>query len=92
MQDIHGSQIEETARKVKVFAYFGIIFCQYTVVTIEKNNVWQSVSLLQKKKLKSLRQKFYMHPKINKISRGCFSKEPFNWESLTINWMVVTGT
>ena len=91
MQDIHGSQIEETARKVKVFAYFGIS-AKYTVVTFEKNNVWQSVSLLQKKKLKSLRQKFYMHPKINKISRGCFSKEPFNWESLTINWMAVTGT
>ena len=25
------------------------------------------------------RQKIHMHPKINKISRGCFCKEPFNW-------------
>ena len=55
MQDIHGSQIEETARKVKVFAYFGIS-AKYTVVTIEKNNVWQSVSLLQKK-IKKLKAK-----------------------------------
>lgn len=56
MQDIHGSQIEETARKVKVFAYFGIS-AKYTVVTIEKNNVWQSVSLLQKKKIKKPKAK-----------------------------------
>ena len=85
MQDVHGSQIKETALgKWRFFAYFGIS-AKYTVVTIEKNNVWQSVSLLKKKKkLKSLRQKFYTHPKINKISRGCFSKEPFNWVSLDL--------
>ena len=46
MQDIHGSQIKETARKVKEFCVF-CDFC-HTVLTIEKNNVWQSVSLLQK--------------------------------------------
>ena len=87
MQEIHGSQIKETARKVKGFCIF-CDFCQiYCGITIKKNNIWQSVSLLQKKKKKkwkSQRQKFYMHLKINKISRGCFSKEPFNWVSLDL--------
>ena len=40
MQDVHGSQIKETALKESegFFAYFGIS-AKYTVVTIEKNNV-----------------------------------------------------
>lgn len=57
MQDIHGSQIKETARKVKVFFAYFVISAKYTVVTIKKNNVWQSVSLLQKKEIKKPKAK-----------------------------------
>ena len=57
MQDVHGSQIKETAiGKWRFYAYFGIS-AKYTVVTIEKNNVWQSVYLLKKKKIKKPKAK-----------------------------------
>ena len=43
-----GHKLKKLPGKWRFFAYF-VISAKYTVVTIEKNNVWQSVSLLKKK-------------------------------------------
>ena len=51
-----GHKLKKLPGKWRFFAYF-VISAKYTVVTIKKNNVWQSVSLLQKKEIKKPKAK-----------------------------------
>ena len=94
MQEIHGSQIKETARKVKGFCIF-CDFCQiYCGITIKKNNIWQSVSLLQKKKKKNEKAKgksFTCIWKLTKYQGDVLAKSRLI-ECRLIYWMAVTGT